>query len=54
MHTSNKILISHCNLTSSIVYDNLDTIYLGKHKINAKSWTRKLKREDVLRSRRRT
>jgi hypothetical protein len=58
-----NILLTRAQLTSSIFNSDSgegggegggDCIYLGKHKINKKSWTRKLPRNEVLRRRGRT
>jgi hypothetical protein len=54
-----NILLTRAQLTSSIFNSDSgegggDCIYLGKHKIDKKSWTRKLPRNEVLRRRGRT
>jgi hypothetical protein len=49
-----KVIITSSQLTSTINENDADSIYLGKHKINEKSWTRKLTRKELLSRRSRT
>lgn len=48
------VLITSSQLTSTVSSDEFDSIYLGKHKISEKSWTRKLPRKELLSRRGRT